>query len=244
VTALREVFRQQKTSAIVLAAHEILHGHLPVSGGEGSDFYVIETQNSAQTQSLVRELVVQRIPRKFGLDPFRDIQVLCPMYRGDVGADALNEALRDALNPQGEAFVRGNTELRVGDKVLQIRNDHDREVFNGDAGRVAAIDLATGKLQVQFGERKVDYTAAELDQLVPGYAISVHRSQGSEYPAVVLPMATEHYLMLRRNLLYTAVTRGRRLVVVVGTAKAIRMAVENGESLHRNSGLAERLRET
>ncbi len=241
VRALREIFRQQKASHIVAAAHEILHGTAPGRGEEGADFFFIETPNVTQTRSVLRELLAQRIPRAFGLDPLLEIQVLCPMYRGEVGADALNAELRQTLNPTGREITRGAATFRVGDKVLQVRNDHEREVFNGDAGRVVDIDDEE-RLLVRFGERTLTYAAGELDQLVPGYAISVHRAQGSEYPAVVIPLTTEHFMMLRRNLLYTAVTRGRRLVVLVGSAKALQMAVDNAEALRRNSGLAERLR--
>lgn len=241
VTALREIFRQQRFSQIVAAAHDILHGVVPARGGDGDDFFFLETQSPAHTRAVLGELVSQRIPRAFGLDPFADVQVLCPMYRGEVGADALNAELRRILNPSGPELTRGGTVFRVGDKVLQVRNDHDREVFNGDAGRVAAID-EEGRLLVRFGERTLSYTAGELDQLVAGYAISVHRSQGSEYPAVVVPLATDHFVMLQRNLLYTAVTRGRRLVVLVGAARALKMAIDNADSLRRHSALAERLR--
>ncbi len=242
VTALTEVFRQQRDSHIVSAAHEILNGRVPVSGGEGSDFFVVETRDAAHTRAVVRELVVRRIPTAFGLDPRNDIQVLAPMYRGEAGADALNADLREALNPGRDQLTRGTHVFRVGDKVLQVKNDHDREVYNGDAGIVTALDASTSRLTVRFGERSLEYPFGDLDQLVPGFAISVHRAQGSEYPAVVLPMATEHFLMLKRNLVYTAVTRGRRLVVIVGSARALAMAVDNVGSDRRNSGLAARLR--
>jgi len=242
VTALNEVFRQHKRSRIVAAAHEILHGIVPSRGEEGGDFFFIETHNPTHTRAVLRELLVQRIPRAFGLDPVQDVQVLCPMYRGEVGADALNAELRELLNPRTAEAGRTSAPFRIGDKVLQVRNDHDREVYNGDAGRVVGVDEEE-RLLVRFGDRTVAYGPAELDQLVPGYAISVHRAQGSEYPAVILPLTPEHFLMLRRNVLYTAVTRGRRLVVLVGSARALQMAVENDEALARNSALGERLRD-
>lgn len=242
VTALREIFRQSRDSQIVSAAHDILHGVTPARGGDGDDFFFLETQSPAHSRALLGELVGQRIPRAFGLDPFLDIQVLCPMYRGEVGADALNAELRRVLNPLGRELTRGDAVFRVGDKVLQVRNDHDRDVFNGDAGRVCGID-EEGRLQVRFGERQLSYAAGELDQLVPGFAVSVHRSQGSEYPAVVVPLANDHFVMLQRNLLYTAVTRGRKLVVLVGSARALQMAIDNAQSLRRHSALAERLRQ-
>jgi exodeoxyribonuclease V alpha subunit len=241
VTALREIFRQDKTSHIVTAAHDILHGVVPGRGDDGGDFFFIETHSAAQTQAVIRELVAQRIPRAFGLDGLADVQVLCPMYRGEAGADALNAELRQTTNPHGKELARGGTTFRVGDKVLQVRNDYEREVWNGDAGRVVDID-GDERVHVRFGDRVLSYGAAELDQLVPGFAISVHRAQGSEYPAVIVPLTTEHYLLLRRNLLYTAVTRGRKLVVLVGSRRALQMAVDNNEALRRNSGLAERLR--
>jgi len=240
VTALREIFRQQRCSRIVAAAHAILHGTIPPRGSEGDDFFFLPTHSPTQTRNLLCELVGQRIPRAFALDPIRDVQVLCPMYRGEVGADALNAELRRLLNPSGVEVARGTTVFRVGDKVLQVRNDHDRDVFNGDAGRVVGV-ADDGRLQVQFGDRTLAYAAADLDQLVPGYAISVHRSQGSEYAAVVVPLATDHFVMLQRNLLYTAVTRGRRLVVLVGSPRALQMAVDNAESGRRHSALAERM---
>lgn len=242
VTALTEVFRQQRDSHIVTAAHEILHGRVPVSGGEGSDFFIVETRDAGHTRAVVRELVSKRIPTAFGFDPRTEIQVLAPMYRGEAGADALNVELRETLNPGREQVTRGTHTFRVGDKVLQVKNDHDREVYNGDAGLVTGLDPTTSRLSVRFGERVLEYPLGDLDQLVPGFAISVHRAQGSEYPAVVLPMSTEHFLMLKRNLLYTAVTRGRRLVVVVGSPRALAMAVDNVGSDRRNSGLAARLR--
>jgi exodeoxyribonuclease V alpha subunit len=185
--------------------------------------------------------VTVRIPRRFGLDAMRDVQVLCPMYRGDAGADALNQELQSALNPSGEELARGGKLFRVGDKVLQVRNDYDLEVFNGDVGRIAAIDRGDALLRVRFDEREVEYPYADLDQLVPAYAITVHRAQGSEYPAVVVPLLTEHFLMLRRNLLYTAITRGKRLVVVVGSRSALEIAVRTRGDEVRNSGLAQRL---
>jgi len=172
----------------------------------------------------------------------RDVQVLCPMYRGEAGADALNERLQDLLNPGGREIVRGGLRLREGDKVMQTRNDYDLEVFNGDVGWITSIDESGATVHVRFGQRLVAYSLRELDQLVPAYAITVHRAQGSEYPAVVVPLLTEHYVMLRRNLVYTAVTRGKRLVVLVGQRRALELAVRRHEDAGRCSALAERLR--
>jgi exodeoxyribonuclease V alpha subunit len=165
------------------------------------------------------------------------------MYRGDAGADRLNRELQDLLNPGQIEVERGGRRFRAGDKVMQIRNDYDRDVFNGDVGRIAHIDTAGAKLFVRFPEREEEYRFEDLDDLVPGYAISVHRSQGSEYPAVVVPLTTDHFMMLKRSLLYTAITRGKRLVVLVGSRKALEIAVRNHDDARRWSGLTERLRD-
>src|SRR5690606_17312196 len=170
-----------------------------------------------------------------------DVQVLCPMYRGVAGADALNADLQAALNPDGEVFARGTRTMRVGDKVMQVKNDYDLDVYNGDVGLIRAFDRTNGTVAVDFGGRRVAYPVADLDRLVPAHAITVHRAQGSEYPCVVVPVLTEHYLMLRRNLLYTAITRGKRLVVVVAMPRALALAIRNDEQARRWSGLAHRL---
>ena len=243
--ALTRVFRQQSGSQIVRVAHDMLAGVAPTKGGEaseGSDFYFVEARNGAHARLLIRELVTQRIPKRFGLDPQRDIQILCPMYRGEVGADALNRDLQDLLNPGQIEVERSGKRFRVGDKVMQVRNDYDRDVWNGDVGRIAHIDTGAAKVFLRFLEAEHEYRFEELDDLVPAYAISVHRSQGSEYPAVVVPVTTDHFLMLRRSVVYTAITRGKRLVVVVGSTKAMEMAVANADDGQRYSGLRDRLR--
>ncbi len=242
VTRLTEIFRQHGDSDIVKSAHQVLAGEEPVGGGEGSDFYFVEARDPIHARTLIREIVAQRIPKAFGFDPMRDVQVLCPMYRGECGADSLNTDLQNMLNPGRDRVQRRGHGLRRGDKVLQTRNDYDLDVFNGDAGRIASIDPDSGRVTVDFGDRCVEYTPAEVDQLVPSYAISVHRSQGSEYPAVVMPLTTDHFMMLRRNLLYTGITRGKRLVIVVGMKKALRMALDNDREAARHSLLALRLR--
>jgi len=242
-TALTQIFRQQRGSDIVRIAHGILHDEVPASGGDGSDFYFVEARNAAHARLLIRELVMQRIPRRFGLDPQRDVQVLCPMYRGEVGADTINRDLQDLLNPGQIEVERGGKLYRIGDKVMQIRNDYDREVWNGDVGRITHLDTGAAKAFVRFPEREQEYRFEDLGDLVPAYAISVHRSQGSEYPAVVVPVTTDHFLMLRRSLLYTAITRGKQLVVVVGSRRALEQAVHNADDGHRHSGLRERLRD-
>ncbi|MGE3175358.1 MAG: ATP-dependent RecD-like DNA helicase [Planctomycetota bacterium] len=247
VAHLTEIFRQQKGSAIVRTAHGILRGEVPTADGEGEDaaqdFYFVPAQSPAHARMLVREIVAQRIPRRFGLDPRRDVQVLCPMYRGEAGADQLNRDLQNVLNPAQLEVERGGRVFRAGDKVLQIRNDYDREVYNGDVGAITHIDTGAAKLWVRFPERECEYRFEDLGDLVPAYAISVHRSQGSEYPAVVLPLTTDHFPMLKRSLLYTAITRGKQLVVVVGSRKALELAVKNHDDGARWSGLKERLRD-
>ncbi|HEX6811778.1 MAG TPA: ATP-dependent RecD-like DNA helicase [Planctomycetota bacterium] len=242
-TALTQIFRQQRGSDIVRVAHGILQGEVPTSGGDGSDFYFIEARNSAHARTLIHELITQRIPKRFGLDPLQDVQVLCPMYRGEVGADMLNRDLQDLLNPGQIEVERSGKHYRIGDKVMQTRNDYDREVWNGDVGRITYLDTGAAKAFVRFPEREQEYRFEDLGDLVPAYAISVHRSQGSEYPAVIVPVTTDHFMMLRRSLLYTAITRGKRLVVLVGSGKALQMAVRNNDDGQRYSSLCERLRD-
>ncbi|HEX5051484.1 MAG TPA: ATP-dependent RecD-like DNA helicase [Planctomycetota bacterium] len=242
-TSLTQVFRQQSGSDIVRVAHGILHGEVPDSGGDAGDFYFVEAKSPAHARLLIRELVTQRIPRRFGLDPLEDVQILCPMYRGETGADTLNRDLQDLLNPGQIEVERAGKHYRIGDKVMQIRNDYDREVWNGDVGRLTYIDKGAAKAYVRFPEREHEYRFEDLGDLVPAHAITVHRSQGSEYPAVILPLTTDHFLMLRRSLLYTAITRGKRLVVVVGSRKALEMAVRNDDDGQRNSALGARLQD-
>jgi exodeoxyribonuclease V alpha subunit len=182
-----------------------------------------------------------RLPRRYGLSP-GDIQVLSPMHRGDLGAANLNALLQEAMTAGAPGLTRGARSFRVGDKVMQVRNDYDKEVWNGDIGRVERVDSAAEALVVRFEDREVTYDLDEIDELTLAYAATVHKSQGSEYPAVVIPIHTQHYVMLQRNLLYTAVTRGKRLVVMVGSRKALGLAVRNAEILLRCSGLAARLR--
>jgi exodeoxyribonuclease V alpha subunit len=243
VTSLTQIFRQQQGSDIVRCAHGILRGEVPVGSTEESDFYFVESKNSAHARLLIRELVAQRIPRRFGLDPINDVQVLCAMYRGETGADNLNRDLQDLLNPGQIEVERRQRRFRIGDKVMQIRNDYDRDVFNGDVGRITYIDTHGAKLFVHFPDKDQEYRFEDLDELVPAYAISVHRSQGSEYPAVVMPVTTEHFVMLKRSVLYTGITRGKQLVVVVGSRKGLELAVRNHDETQRCTGLRERLRD-
>ena len=245
---LVHVFRQAEESLIVTNAHRINHGEEPRAATEGdprADFFFVERAEPEAARATVVELVTQRIPRRFGLDPIRDVQVLVPMHRGEAGAQALNEALQRALNPPsgGPEVARGARVLRAGDKVMQLRNDYDKEVYNGDVGVVAMVD-PDGRARVRFDDaRDVDYEGADLEDLALSYACTVHKSQGSEYPAVVLVLLTSHFVMLSCNLLCTAVTRGKRLVVIVGQRRAIRLAVREERRADRKSRLALRLRE-
>lgn len=242
VVRLTEVFRQAAQSRIITSAHRINEGSIPdLSRPEGdSDFYFVPADDPETAVPRIIELVKTRIPQRFGLDPIRDIQVLCPMNRGGVGARSLNIALQAALNPPGERKVeRFGWTFSPGDKVMQIENDYDKEVYNGDIGTVDDIDLEAGELIASFDGRSVTYGFGELDTLVPAYAATIHKSQGSEYPAVVIPVMSQHYAMLQRNLLYTGVTRGKRLVVLVGQKKAIAIAVKNVSGRRRWSKLNE-----
>ncbi|MDO8359367.1 MAG: ATP-dependent RecD-like DNA helicase, partial [Devosia sp.] len=218
VVRLTEVFRQAAQSRIITSAHRINQGSIPDLGKPEGDsvFYCVQADDPETAVARIVELVKTRIPQRFGLDPIRDIQVLCPMNRGGVGARSLNIELQATLNPAGERKVeRFGWTFAPGDKVMQIENDYDKEVYNGDIGYIDAVDLDAGELTASFDGRSVSYLFGELDTLVPAYAATIHKSQGSEYPAVVIPVMTQHYTMLQRNLLYTGVTRGKKLVVLV-----------------------------
>ncbi len=212
--------------------------------GNTSDFYFIGRDDPEAARATIIELVSQRIPQRFGFDAIEDVQVLAPMHRGELGTSALNKALQEALNPKGAApeLVRGERVYRRGDKVMQLKNDYDKLVFNGDIGVILAIDTQDGVLQVDFDGKIASYDRSELDQLQHAYAVSIHKSQGSEYPVVVIPLATQHFMMLQRSLLYTAVTRGKKLVVIVGSRRAIGLAVRNADAKRRHTWLAERVR--
>ena len=269
---LTRIFRQAAASLIVTNAHRINQGEPPVSpepGTQGADFFVIDRKDAESAKATILELVTTRIPRRFGLDPVRDIQVLTPMHRGPAGSIALNEALQAALNPHGQALTRGTRSFRVGDKVMQLKNDYDRSVFNGDVGIVARIEAVdathpsaevaaphetrdetaesgTGgeeqpRLIVRYDDREVVYPLSSLDELTLAYACSVHKSQGSEYAAVVVPLLTTHFVMLSRNLLYTAVTRGKRLVVLVSDPRALKLALSETRKDERRTRLAARM---
>jgi exodeoxyribonuclease V alpha subunit len=243
VVRLTEVFRQAARSWIVRAAHRINEGLMPEwpPAGEG-DFFFVDAPEPEDAQRRILQIVRDRIPQRFGLDPVRDVQVLCPMNRGGVGARALNVDLQRALNPsKGPTVERFGWTFAVGDKVMQIENDYDKDVYNGDLGFVSALDPDQQTLTIDFDGRPVVYDFGELDRVALAYATSIHKAQGSEYPAVVVPVTTQHYLMLRRNLLYTAVTRGRQLVVLVGQMRALAIAVRGAQEERRWSKLRERM---
>jgi len=244
VARLTTLFRQRETGGITMAAHAVNRGVIPEfapAGGEGEIFFA-DQPIAEKTADLVVRLVRERIPGRFGLDPVRDIQVLTPMHKGPAGTEKLNAALRAALNPGHEGLARRGTTFRSGDKVMQIRNNYDLEVFNGDIGFVEDVDLEHGRLQVRMDDALVTYEPDNLDELVHAYCVSVHKSQGCEFPAVVMPLLTQHFLLLKRNLLYTGITRARRLLVIVGAHKALRIAVGNDSVLERHSLLENRLR--
>lgn len=253
VVRLTEIFRQAAESEIVVNAHKINSGQppnlRPPPGREAtrSDFYYIERDDPILARETIVELVAERIPKRFGFDPVTEIQVLTPMHRGELGTVAINAALQERLNPAEEGereLKRADRCYRAGDKVMQIKNDYDKSVFNGDIGVIRAVRREAPELQVQILDgRRIEYERGELDQLVHAFAVSVHKSQGSEYPAIVLPLMTQHYMMLQRNLLYTAITRGKKLVVLVGSRRAVNMAVRNDKTRARWTWLAERIRQ-
>lgn len=245
VTQLDVIFRQSGTSQIIRNAHRINRGELPDMSNQSDDFFVFSEEDPEAAAALLVDIVQNRIPSRFGLDPVADIQVLAPMYRGPVGVSALNDVLQATLNPSSarlaERRLAGRL-FRVGDKVIQTRNNYEKDVFNGDIGRVHSFDMTNHVIVVAVEDRFVKYDWSEADELTHAYCISVHRSQGSEYPCVVMPVVTQHYMMLQRNLLYTAVTRARQLVVLVGTRKAVAIAVRNDQVARRWSALAWRIR--
>ncbi len=246
VVRLTEIFRQAERSLIVVNAHLVNQGRMPemqAADGDG-DFFFLPRRDPEEIVATIEELVGKRIPGRFGLDPVEQIQVLTPRNRGPLGTERLNERLRDLLNPlgpKGQEIARGGRTFRVGDKVMQVRNNYDLEVFNGDIGRVAGIDEDEGLLKVTVDGREVQYDLSMLDELTLAYACTIHKSQGSEYPCVVVPLHTQHYLMLERNLLYTALTRAKRLAILVGEPRALATAVNNRRVRTRFTRLAERL---
>lgn len=240
---LTEIFRQAHGSRIVVNAHRILRGEepeLPPRGDRASDFYFFGEDDPERAAELLVDVVTRRIPETFGLQWIDDVQVVAPMYRGECGVDALNERLRLALGAGGREVRQGQRTWRTGDRVIHTRNDYDKEVFNGDMGRIARVS-GDGDVYVRFPEREVKYEGSELSDLQPAFAVTVHRAQGAEFPAVVIPLVPQHWMMLQRNLLYTAVTRAKRLCVLVGSRRALRMALDNADDSSRQSALSERI---
>jgi exodeoxyribonuclease V alpha subunit len=248
VVYLNEIFRQAAQSLIVTNAHRIHDGELPELGeapaggpqADTRDFFLLVEEDPTRAALTICDLVTRRLPRRYSLAP-GDIQVLTPMHRGELGATHLNELLQEALSAGAEELHLGNRRFRVGDRVMQLRNNYDKDVYNGDVGAIVRVAQEARELAVRFDEREVSFATDELDELALAYAATIHKSQGSEYPAVVIPVHTQHFVMLARSLLYTAVTRGKRLVVLVGTRKALAIAVRNAKVAMRSTRLAERL---
>ena len=245
VVELNEIFRQAKESQIIVNAHKINNGVIPSldSYQQDTDFYFIQKEDPEDVLRIILELAKDRVPNKFGFDAFDDVQILTPMHKGIVGAGNLNVELQKTLNPGEGGVIRGNRNFRVNDKVMQIKNNYDKDIFNGDIGIISRINQEEQVVIITFDGRPVEYDYADLDEIVLAYAVSVHKSQGSEYPAVIIPVVTQHYILLQRNLIYTAVTRGRKLVVMVGTKKALAIGVKNNKTEKRYTYLRQRLRE-
>jgi exodeoxyribonuclease V alpha subunit len=238
VCMLTEIFRQAAGSRIVVNAHRINEGLFPdVRNLSDSDFYFIEAEDPQQVLNQIVTLVSQRLPKKYGFHPLHDIQVLAPLKKGAIGIQNLNAVLQETLNPQENALFRAGQKFQPGDKVMQLKNDYKREVFNGDIGQIQQIDLVEQHVIVKIDDREVIYDFSDLDELALAYAISVHKYQGSECPCIVMPVHTSHYMLLYKNLLYTGVTRGKKMVVLVGSTKALYLAIKNDEVKQRHTGL-------
>ena len=241
---LTHIYRQARESMIVVNAHRINEGEFPLGSPHAppkADFFWVEKEDLIELQSLVLRMVCERIPEAYGLDPMTDVQVLTPMHKGEVGTVVLNRLLQERLNPDGRELIRGQRAYRVGDRILQLRNNYDKDVFNGDLGRVTGFDAEAETLAAEFDGRAVEYDFDELDEIGLAYAISVHKSQGSEYPAVVMPVVSQHYMLLQRNLIYTGLTRARKLAVLMGSRRAMHMGLGNERGRQRNTSLAVRL---
>jgi len=241
VIRLTRIFRQAQSSRIVTNAHKINQGIFPdISNGKQSDFFFIKDEDPEQAARDIVNIVKNRIPKAYGYST-NDIQVLAPMQRSVVGATNLNIALQEAINPVGDSLSRGGFRYRRGDRVMQIRNNYDKEVFNGDIGTVESVDVEDRSLSVIFDGRTVDYEDSDLDELTLAYATTIHKSQGSEYPVVVIPLLMTHFVMLQRNLIYTGITRAKKVCIIVGTTKALAYSIHNMVVLKRNTRLKERL---
>ena len=242
VVKLTEIFRQAQQSMIVTNAHLINSGEFPkLSGANDRNFFFIEEEDPESCAEQIISLIAERLPQHYDYDPIDDIQLLCPMRRGILGSENLNKSLQDVLNPNTEQAVRGWQTFRIGDKIMQIRNNYDYDVYNGDIGRIMEIDQVEKEVKVRFPDKLVAYDIADLNELVLAYATTIHKAQGSEYPVVVIPLHTQHYIMLQRNLLYTGITRAKELVVIVGTKQALGICIRNNQVMQRNSYLAERI---
>ncbi len=242
VVKLNRIFRQARGSLIITNAHRINRGEFPkIQGGRNSDFFLIEEESPERIPEHIRQLCKSRLPAYYRVDPVKDIQVLCPMQRGDAGAVNLNAVLQEALNPSRISIKYGGTLFKTKDKVMQVKNNYEKGVFNGDIGTIERIDLEDKKLLLRFDENEVEYDIAEMDEVMLAYAITVHKSQGSEFSIVIAPFTTQHYMMLQRNLLYTCVTRAKKVFIAIGTKKALGMAVRNNKIIKRNTMLAKRL---
>lgn len=244
VIKLNEIFRQAQESQIVVNAHRINNGLFPVYKATKdipSDFYFIENDNPEEVVKLILELAGSRVPKRFGFDPISDIQVLTPMRKGVVGVANLNTELQKALNTRTEGIARGGKVFKIGDKVMQLKNNYDKDVFNGDIGRIADIDNECQQVKISFDDKIVEYDFCDLDEITLAYAISVHKSQGSEFPVVIMPVLMQHYMMLQRNLIYTGITRGKKLVIVIGAKKALFVGIKNDKTQRRYTNLRHRL---
>ena len=243
---LTQIFRQAQESMIVVNAHRINQGQFPEGATRPvpeADFFWVENENPQRIQQLVLKMVCERMPEAYGLDPMRDVQVLTPMHKGDVGTIQLNTLLQERLNPHGDEVKKGQRIFRVGDRVLQMRNNYDKDVFNGDLGWIVSLDREAETLEIDFEGREVTYDYEDLDELSLAYAVSVHKSQGSEYPAIIMPVVTQHYMLLQRNLIYTGLTRARKLAVMIGSRRALSIGLKNKDSAKRFTHLIYRLRE-
>lgn len=244
VVELNEIFRQAKQSSIVVNAHLINQGMFPrlkPRPEKLDDFYFIVEEDPSNVLERIKYLIRDRIPKRFNFDPIEHVQVISPMNKGIVGVSNLNKELQKELNPSGAEVIRGGRLFRINDKVMQIKNNYEKEVFNGDIGKIIGVDTELQEVKISFEGVNVVYEYSDLDELVSAYAVSIHKSQGSDYPVVIIPILTQHYIMLQRNLIYTGITRGKRLVVLIGTKKALAIAVKNAKIKHRFTSLEQRL---